>query len=144
MRTRPLQRSTTISDARCIRVYCWVLALQCLLDHHGGICSLLYRLPCAGRDATAVTWVRCHVIFGLAFYRATRMRSADYAVTRCLSVRPSVCHTPVFCLKGSVHILDVFSPSGSLAILVYPQQTGWQYSDGFPPLPRFASNAKGV
>jgi len=30
-----------------------------------------------------------------SFYRATR--SADYAVARCLSVRPSVCHTPVFC-----------------------------------------------
>ena len=34
-------------------------------------------------------------------YRATRMYSADYAVARCPSVRPSVClsvrRTPVFC-----------------------------------------------
>jgi len=34
------------------------------------------------------------------FYRATRMHSADYTVTRCLSIRPSVCHTPVFCQNG--------------------------------------------
>jgi len=34
------------------------------------------------------------------FYRATRMHSADYAVARYPSVRPSVCHTPVFCLNG--------------------------------------------
>ena len=34
------------------------------------------------------------------FYRATRMHSADYAVARCLSVRPSVCHTPVLSLNG--------------------------------------------
>jgi len=27
---------------------------------------------------------------GVSFYRATRMHSADYAVVRCLSVRPSV------------------------------------------------------
>jgi len=26
-----------------------------------------------------------------SFYRMTRMHSADYAVARCLSVRPSVC-----------------------------------------------------
>jgi len=34
------------------------------------------------------------------FYRATRMHSADYAVARCLSVRLSVCHTPVLSLNG--------------------------------------------
>jgi len=31
------------------------------------------------------------------YYHAMRMHSADYAVARCLSVCPSVCHTPVFC-----------------------------------------------
>jgi len=30
------------------------------------------------------------------YYRATRMHSADYAVTRCLSVR----QTPVLCVNG--------------------------------------------
>jgi len=34
------------------------------------------------------------------FYRATRMHSADYAVARCLSVRPSVCLSrPSVCLS---------------------------------------------
>jgi len=36
---------------------------------------------------------------GLAFLPHDAMHSADYAVgvARCLSVRPSICHTPVFC-----------------------------------------------
>jgi len=34
----------------------------------------------------------------LVFYHATCMHSADYAVARCPSIRPSVCHTPVLCL----------------------------------------------
>ena len=33
------------------------------------------------------------------FYRATRMHSADCAVARCLSVCPSVRHTPVICQR---------------------------------------------
>jgi len=36
----------------------------------------------------------------LTFYRATHMHSADYAVTRCPFVCPSVCHTPVLSLNG--------------------------------------------
>jgi len=62
-----------------------------------------------------------------SFYRETRMHSADYAVARCLSV----CHTPVLSLSGYT-ILKVFSPSGSPTILVFPYQTGCQYSDGPP------------
>ena len=69
------------------------------------------------------------------FYRATRMHSADYAVARCLSVRPSVClsvrpsHVGIVCKW--LHISSsFFSPSGSPNILVFPYQTGWQYSDG--------------
>jgi len=37
------------------------------------------------------------------FYRATRMHSADYVekcLALCLSVRPSVRHTPVLCVNG--------------------------------------------
>jgi len=37
-----------------------------------------------------------------------RMHGADYAVARCLSVRPSVCHTPVYCVKTAEHILMFF------------------------------------
>ena len=35
-----------------------------------------------------------------SFYRATRVHSADYAVARCPSVRPSVRHTTVLSLNG--------------------------------------------
>jgi len=48
-----------------------------------------------------------------------------------MSVRPSMCHTPVFCLNG--YILKGFSPSGSPTILVFRHQTAWQYSDSDPP-----------
>ena len=49
----------------------------------------------------------------------------------CLSVRPSVCHTRVFCLTVT-YILKLFTPSGSPTIVVFRHQTGWQYSDGDP------------
>jgi len=62
------------------------------------------------------------------FYHATRMHSADYAMTRCLSVCPSVHpHTPVLCVNGYTY------PQGFFTILVFPHQTGWQYSDWNPP-----------
>jgi len=62
------------------------------------------------------------------------MHSADYAVARCPSVCSSVCHTPVLSLNGyGMHIIKVFSPSGSPTILVFPHQTERQYSDGDPP-----------
>ena len=65
------------------------------------------------------------------------MHSADYAVARCLSVCPSVRHTPVFCLNGHTYP-QFFSSSGSPTILVFfhterddniptgpPPLTGW-------------------
>jgi len=74
-------------------------------------------------------------LYSLWLY-ATRMHSADYAVARCLSVRlsvrPSVCHTPVLRLKNYTYP-HFFSPSGSHTILLFPCQTGCQYSDGNPP-----------
>ena len=45
------------------------------------------------------------------------MHSAGYAVARCLSVRLSVCHMPVFCRNGST-CHQTFSPSCSQTILV--------------------------
>jgi len=59
------------------------------------------------------------------------MHCAAIAVTRCLSVRPSV--TFVGCAKTNKDIFEMFSPSGSQSILVFPDQTGWRYSDGNPP-----------
>ena len=78
------------------------------------------RSPDSGvgtRDPLSLQW--CN------FYRATLMHSADYAVTRCLSVRLSVCHTPVLCLNGyTIHISSKFySPSCSPTILVFKRPT---------------------
>ena len=72
-----------------------------------------------------------------SFYRATRVHSADYAVARCPSVRPS--HAGIESKR--LHVSSNFSPSGSPAILVFPYQTGWQYSDGGPP--NGATNTRG-
>jgi len=52
-----------------------------------------------------------------------------HAVSVCLSVRLSV--TFVSCAKTNKDIFE-FSSSGSQAILVFPCQTGWRYSDGNP------------
>jgi len=45
-------------------------------------------------------------------------------------VCPSV--TFVDHVKTSEHIFEIFSPSSSHIILVFPHQTGWRYSDGTP------------
>jgi len=51
----------------------------------------------------------------------------------CLSVRPSVCHTPeVFCLNNYTYHHSFFTFGYSPTILVFQQQTEWQYSDGDP------------
>jgi len=47
-------------------------------------------------------WWRCHSL--AAFYRATRMHCADYAVARCLSVRPS--HAGIVCKR--LHVSSKF------------------------------------
>jgi len=52
-----------------------------------------------------------------------------------VSVRPPVCLSVTFvsCAKTNKYIFEIFSPSGSQAILVFPYRTGWRYSDGKPP-----------
>ena len=52
------------------------------------------------------------------FFRATRVHSADYAVTRCLSVYLSVCPS-VTRQFSAAHILKVCTTSGSPTILVF-------------------------
>ena len=64
------------------------------------------------------TYIKCDMSCdGLIFCRATRMHSAGYPVARCLSVRLSVCYTPVLSLNISSR--KVFPPSGSPTILVF-------------------------
>jgi len=50
-----------------------------------------------------------------------------HAVCLCVSV------TFVSCVKTNKDIFEIFSLPGSQAILVFPCQTGWRYSDGSPP-----------
>ena len=54
------------------------------------------------------------------------------AVSVCLC--PSVCLSHSWVAPKRITISsNFFSPSGSQAILVFPCQTGWRYSDGNPP-----------
>jgi len=55
----------------------------------------------------------------------------DVCLSVCLSVCPSVGHTPVSCVNGYTYP-ESFLLSGSPTILVFPHQTGLQYSDGDP------------
>ena len=59
------------------------------------------------------------------------MSSCGVCLSVCLGVHLSV--TFVSCVKTNKDIFEFFSPSGSQAILVFPCQTGWRYSDGNPP-----------
>ena len=62
-----------------------------------------------------------------SFCRAVPCISVAYAVMRCLSVRPSVCHVRGFCLN----IVNFFAiGSHTIRVFVFPYQTAWQYSDG--------------
>jgi len=73
------------------------------------------------------------------FYRAMRMHSR-LAVARC----PSVCLSHAGIVSKRLYISSKFfhrRVATSPAILVFPHQTGWQYSDGNPLTG--ASNARG-
>jgi len=78
------------------------------------------------------------------FYRMMRVHSVDYAMARCPSVCPSiclsVCHTPVLSLNGCTYPQTFFTV-GLPHSLVFPYQTGRQYSDEDPLT--MASNARG-
>ena len=50
---------------------------------------------------------------------------------RCLSVRLSVWHVREL-RQTKKDIFEIFSPSGTQAILVFPYQTRWRYFDGNP------------
>jgi len=60
--------------------------------------------------------------------------AVSVCLSRCVCLGECVCVsvTFVYCVKMSKDIFN-FSPSGSHTILVFPHQTGWQYSDGNPP-----------
>ena len=98
-------------------------------------------------------YVICHSLFTInvvlyyrfySFCRTMLCISAAIAVMRCLSVRPSIRLSVTFVdhVKMNKRIFEIFLPSGSHTILVFPYQMGWRYSDGNPP--NGASNAGGV
>ena len=65
-----------------------------------------------------------------AFLPRDAMHKRDlcrHAVSVCVSV------TFVSYVKTNKDIFEIFSLSGSQAILVFPCQTGWRYSDGNTP-----------
>jgi len=51
----------------------------------------------------------------------------------CVCLYVSVCLSRSWILSKRINISSIFSPSGSQAILVFPYQTLWQYSDGNSP-----------
>ena len=70
-----------------------------------------------------------------SFLPCDAMHSAAIAVTHCPSVRLSVCLSVTFrsCAKTNKDIFEIFSPSGSDTILVFPYQRGCRYSNRTPP-----------
>ena len=76
------------------------------------------------------TFISLFLVSHFNFCRAMRCISAAYAVMRCVSG----CLSRSWVVSKRIKIFSkFFSPSGSHTILVFPYQTGCQYSDGNPP-----------
>jgi len=114
--------------------FCHMLSLCCCILKHVLTVDAIMLLCCNGdiTDTQFEVEMGCKrfsqsILHSCDFYRMTHMHSADYAMARC----PSVCHVPVLCLNYYTYPQS-FSPPDSPTILVFPYQTGWQYSDGNP------------
>ena len=68
------------------------------------------------------------IVHSCAVFAARCYASAAHAVSVCLSVCVSVMF--VHFIKMNKHTFEIFPPSGSQAILVFPYQSGWRYSNG--------------
>ena len=112
---------------------------------HWSMVSLM--VPCGIRSQVSMSFCFSSSV-AFRFCRATLCISAAYAVMRCLfvclSVCPSVCESVTFVdhVKTNKDIFEIFSPSDSHTILVFPCQTAKQYSHGIPLTG--TSNAGGV
>ena len=101
--------------------------------NHNHICPKLKQVALLLQRGHAMLCVCQSVILNKITRAESAMRcyaSAAYAIIRCPSVCVSV--TFVHSVKTNKHIFKLFSPSGSQAILDFPYQTTWQYSDGNP------------
>ena len=99
--------------------------------------DVLYRLLLAKKRLTKrqinfkclqSTFLQLHFLkflFKLVnFYRATRMHSTDYAVARCLSVRPSVCPSHAGILSKWLYMSSKFFHHRVPNMVVFSYQTG--------------------
>jgi len=75
----------------------------------------------------------CSFKVDVFFWPCDAMHSAAIAVTRCPSVRLSVCLSRSGVAPKRIDIFEIFSPSGSDTILVFPYQRGRRYSNGNAP-----------
>jgi len=120
-------------QAHCVRTLMLLLDLGRRLSEFSGdvrevqFCINRFQLSCR---------VLTHaVLLHDSFCRAMLCIARLFAVTRCPSMRLSVCASVTFrgCAKTNKHIFEIFSPSGSDTILVFSHQRGCRYSDGNPP-----------
>ena len=93
-----------------------------------GVPVLLYLQvePCGQHLPKLCLRIEFH---GFCFYRTMHMHNRGIC-RHAVSVRLSV--TFVSCAKMNKDTFEIFSPSGSQAILVFACQTGWRCSDGNP------------
>ena len=84
---------------------------------------------CVGKSSPVICSTVVYNTWWFAFCPATHKRGL---CRRAVSVRPSVCLLSL----SSKHIFNVFSPSGSHTISVFPYQSLWQYSDVDSPTVR--------
>jgi len=99
---------------------------------------LITRVDRAVIDAKTIYSSKIAIFTARRVCIARTMPWQDVCPSVCLSVRPS--HAGI--VSKRLYISSKFcSPTGSPTILVFPHQTGWQYSDGDPRTE--ASNARG-
>jgi len=92
-------------------------------------------VPFGGRKTVFSHLTLCSLVFSSRSFVTLSFLPRDAMHKRGIcchpvSVRPSV--TFVSCAKTNKDIFEIFSPSGSQAILVFPYQTEWRCSDGNP------------
>jgi len=126
-----------VTAGGCVRLWCQKLAHSVQLERSFSIAL----------DSSTALWVKKNcTLFRLSITLANIVRFLPRGMPSCgVCVCMFVCVSITFVdhVQTNKDIFEIFSPSGSHAILVFTYQTGWRYSDGTPPLTG-ASNAGGV
>jgi len=113
------RRSLNVIENHTVRQ----IAYEILFVFYCNYGHILYRL----RDkATHMSKISIFTARRVCIARTMPWQNVCLSV--CSSVRLSVRYTTVFCLNDYTYPQSFFSPSGSSTILVFPHQTGWQYS----------------